>query len=87
VESDGTWSATVKQQKKHLNIVSVSLPPEFKQKLDELSDDRGMTIKSILGRIIAWFAELDRTEQSYVLGQIENADEKPLADLLRSKSR
>jgi hypothetical protein len=72
----------VKTTKQHLNIVSVQLSPEGKAKLDEVCAKRGMSIKSLLGRLICWFVELDRTEQSIVLGQVEPADVKSLAHLL-----
>jgi hypothetical protein len=70
------------------NIVSVQLSPEGKQQLDDVCDMRGMTIKSLLGRLIEWFVSLDRTEQSIVLKQVETSDIRSLADLLaRRRSR
>ena len=70
------------KQKKRINIVSVHLTPEGKAKLDKVCADRGMTIKSLLGRLIGWFVTLDRTEQAIVLGQVEARDVKGLGDLL-----
>jgi len=69
-------------QKKRPNIVSVHLSPQGKARLDKACADRGMTIKSLLGRLIDWFVELDKTEQSVVLGQLEEADLTTVADLL-----
>jgi len=46
-----------------------------------------MTIKMLLGRLIAWFEELDRTEQSIVLGQVETADMRSLAELVLERRR
>lgn len=69
-------------QKVKPNIVSVHLSPEAKGDLDRVCDYRGMTIKSLLGRLITWFVALDRTEQSIVLGQVEQADIKDLAELI-----
>jgi len=69
-------------QKKRPNIVSVHLSPQGKARLDRACSDRGMTIKSLLGRLIDWFVELDKTEQSVVLGQLEEADLTTVADLL-----
>jgi len=69
-------------QKKRPNIVSVHLSPQGKARLDKACADRGMTIKSLLGRLIGWFVELDKTEQSIVLGQLEQADLTTVAELL-----
>lgn len=69
-------------QRKRPNIVSVHLSPEAKQQLDDVCDKRGMTIKTLLGRLICWFVALDRTEQSIVLGQVEDTDIKNLAELV-----
>jgi hypothetical protein len=55
-------------------IVSVHMLPESKRQLDQVCDHRGMTIKTLLGRLIMWFVELDKTEQSIVLGQVELSD-------------
>jgi hypothetical protein len=68
--------------KKRPHIVSVHLAPEAKAKLNQVCAKRGMTIKNLLGRLIDWFVTLDRTEQSIVLGQVEDADVKQLAELL-----
>ena len=72
--------------RKRPNIVSVHLSPEAKQQLDDVCDRRGMTIKTLLGRLICWFVELDRTEQSIVLKQVEDADIKTLASMLLTRS-
>lgn len=73
-------------QKKVINIVSVQLRPEAKQELDSVCDERGMTIKSLLGRLIGWFVVLDRTEQAIVLGQVEMDDMQSLAHLVISRN-
>lgn len=70
------------EQKQRPNIVSVHLSPEGKKMLDDVCELRGMTIKALLGRLIVWFVELDKTEQSIVLKQVESSDVKNLADLL-----
>lgn len=72
-------------QKVKPNIVSVHLSPQAKSDLDRVCDYRGMTIKSLLGRLITWFVDLDRTEQSIVLGQVEQSDVKELADLIAKR--
>lgn len=72
-------------QKVKPNIVSVHLSPEAKDDLDRVCDYRGMTIKSLLGRLITWFVDLDRTEQSIVLRQVEQSDVKELADLIAKR--
>lgn len=75
-------------QRKRPNIVSVQLSPEGKQQLDDVCEKRGMTIKTLLGRLILWFVKLDKTEQSMVLGQIEETDvEKVGALILRRRGR
>ena len=76
-------SGAVKQRP---NIVSVHLSPEAKGKLDDVCEKRGMSIKMLLGRLIVWFVELDRTEQSIVLGQVEDQDVKHLAELLLTRT-
>jgi hypothetical protein len=68
--------------RKRPNIVSVHLSPEAKGKLDDVCYRRGMTIKTLLGRLISWFVELDKTEQSIVLSQVEDDDVKDLAELI-----
>ncbi|MFQ5807677.1 MAG: hypothetical protein ACE5I3_14625 [Phycisphaerae bacterium] len=72
----------MKATKQRPNIVSVHLSPEAKATLDDVCAKRGMSIKMLLGRLITWFVELDRTEQSIVLGQVEDADVKNLAEML-----
>jgi hypothetical protein len=70
------------QQRQRPNIVSVHLSPEAKANLDMVCEQRGMTIKSLLGRLIEWFVELDKTEQSIVLKQVEVTDVTNLAELV-----
>lgn len=72
-------------QKKVINIVSVQMSPKAKDELDAACDARGMTIKSLLGRLIGWFVSLDRTEQAIVLGQVELDDQHTLAELVVSR--
>ena len=75
----------MKATKQRPNIVSVHLSPEAKAKLDDVCANRGMSIKMLLGRLIAWFVELDRTEQSIVLGQVEESDVKSLAEMVAAR--
>ena len=44
-----------------------------------------MTIKRLLGRLIEWFVELDKTEQSIVLGLVEDADIKGLSEMVLTR--
>jgi hypothetical protein len=74
-------------QRQRPNIVSVHLSPEAKQNLDNVCEARGMTIKSLLGRLIEWFVELDKTEQSIVLKQVEIDDVSGLAQLVLRRDR
>ncbi len=78
-------SRTVSKLKQRPNIVSVHLSSEAKANLDAVCAQRGMTIKTLLGRLIEWFVELDRTEQSIVLGQVEPDDFKTLAQIILSR--
>lgn len=71
-----------KKEKQRPDIVSVHLSPESKQRLDDVCFKRGMTIKRLLGRLIEWFVDLDKTEQSIVLGLVEEADIKGLAEMV-----
>lgn len=77
----------MKQQRSRPNIVSVHLSPEAKNNLDAVCEARGMTIKSLLGRLIEWFVELDKTEQSIVLKQVEVADVTGLTALVMKRGR
>ena len=74
-----------KRDKKRPDIVSVHLSPESKARLDEVCARRGMTIKRLLGRLIEWFVDLDKTEQSIVLGLVEDADIKGLAEMVLAR--
>lgn len=76
----------MKVTKQRPNIVSVHLSPEAKARLDQVCAKRGMSIKMLLGRLICWFVELDRTEQSIVLGQVEAADVQNLAQMITQRS-
>jgi hypothetical protein len=44
-----------------------------------------MTIKRLLGRLIEWFVDLDKTEQSIVLGLVEEEDIKGLAEMVLTR--
>ena len=72
---------------KRPSIVSVHLSPESKKLLNQVCAERGMTIKMLLGRLIDWFGDLDRTEQSIVLGQVEPDDMRSLAELVLRRRR
>ena len=73
-------------KRKHITIVSISLTPAEKDKFDAITDQRGMTIKSLLGRLIDWFAERDTTEQAMILGQVEARDVKKLAEMVGKRA-
>ena len=63
--------------KRKFILVSITLSSDSKGQLDAICDQRGL-----LGRLIDWFSALDRTEQSIIMGQVEAADTKALADIL-----
>ena len=69
------------------NITSVDLTPQSKRQLDDVCDYRGMSIKSLLGRLVGWFAERDQTEQAIIMGQIEHRDTQSLTGILLKRSR
>jgi len=75
-----------KTQKKRPNIVSIQLSPEGRAALRKACEARGMTIKSLLGRLIEWFVEQDKTSQAIILGQVEARDVTSVADLVRRRS-
>lgn len=68
-------------------IVSVQLDAKAKQQLDTSCDERGMTIKSLLGRLIEWFGKCDKTDQAVVLGQLESSDAAKLQSAIRGKTK
>ena len=76
-----------KSQKKRPDIVSMNVSPEAKRQLDRVSEQRGMSIKMFLGRLIEWFVDLDRTEQSVVLGQVEDRDVIGLSEMIARRKR
>jgi hypothetical protein len=41
-----------------------------------------MSIKRLLGRLLSWFVDLDRTEQSIILGQVEDQDVIGLSEMI-----
>jgi hypothetical protein len=71
-----------KSEKKRPDIVSMNVSPEAKRQLDRVSEHRGMSIKRLLGQLITWFVDLDRTEQSVVLGQVEDRDVIGLSEMI-----
>lgn len=77
----------MKRVKQRPDIVSVHLSPESKARLDDVCFKRGMTIKMLLGRLIEWFVDLDKTEQSIVLGLVEDDDVKSLAEMVLARPR
>jgi len=76
-----------KAQKKRPDIVSVNLSPEAKRRLDRVCGHRGMSIKRLLGQLITWFVDLDRTEQSVVLGQVEDQDVIGLSEMIARRKQ
>ncbi len=76
-----------KAQKKRPDIVSILLSPEAKRQLDRVCENRGMSIKMLLGRLISWFVDLDRTEQSVVLGQVEYKDVIGLSEMIARRKQ
>jgi hypothetical protein len=67
------------------DIVSAQVSAEAKKQLDDACEKRGMTIKALMGRLIVWFTDLDRTEQSIVLGQVDARDVPQIASVVLSR--
>jgi hypothetical protein len=76
-----------KAQKKRPDIVSILLSPEAKGQLDRVCEHRGMSIKRLLGQLLTWFVDLDRTEQSVVLGQVEDRDVIGLSEMIARRKQ
>jgi hypothetical protein len=76
-----------KAQKKRPDIVSMHLSPEARARLNQVCASRGMTIKMFLGRLLTWFVDLDRTEQSVVLGQVEDRDVMGLSEMIARRKQ
>lgn len=70
------------KQLKHPDMVSVHLSARTKKLVDGVCQARGMTLKRLLGHLVTRFVALDKTEQSIVLGQVEDADREALARLV-----
>lgn len=62
------------KREKRPNVVSVRLDADLKKKLDEVCDQREMTVKTLLDKLVDWFSKHDKTEQSIILGQIEESE-------------
>jgi hypothetical protein len=73
-------------QQKRPGIVSVQLSDEARTMLDDVCEARGMTIKSLLSKLIIWFNKLDRTEQAMVLGHVDPNDLRQLAELVMQRT-
>jgi hypothetical protein len=77
-----------KAQKKRPDVVSVNLSPQAKAQLNQVCEQRGMSIKMFLGRVIEWFLDLNITEQSIVLEHVEDEDVIGLSEMIsRRKGR
>ena len=50
--------------------INIELGEGTKNQLEIVRDRTGMTQKELVGRIINWFAQQDRTVQQIILGQI-----------------
>lgn len=68
-----------------INIVSISLAPKTRDAFLSICDQRGMTIKMALSRMVGWFSKLDLTEQALVLGQVDPGDEGGLVGILKRR--
>lgn len=73
--------------RKRADIVSMHLSDDAKSQLDLVCENRGMTIKTLLGRLVVWFNALDKTEQSIVLGQVEVDDIRGLAEMVLARQK
>jgi hypothetical protein len=65
----------------------VQLRSSVRTRLKRACRTRGMTIKTVLSRLVTWFVELDRVEQATVLRQIAQEDGLLSAELLLRQRR
>ncbi len=71
-----------RSEKKRPDAISVFLSPQAKAQLNQVCEQRDVSIKRLLGQLITWFVDLDRTEQSVVLGQVEDRDVIGLSEMI-----
>ena len=71
-----------KTGKKRPDAISVFLSPEAKAQLNQVCEQRGMSIKIFLGQLIDWFLDLNMTEQSIVLEHVEDEDVIGLSEMI-----
>ena len=83
----GNGTPRKKPQKERPDIVSILLSLEAKGQLDRVCKHRGMSIKMFLGQLIEWFVDLNMTEQSIVLGQVEDQDVISLSEMIAHRKK
>jgi hypothetical protein len=71
-----------KSRKKRPNVASVYLSPAAKAQLDQVCESRGASIKALLGQLVERFLDLNVTEQSIVLGHVEQEDATGPAEMI-----
>ena len=76
-----------KTHKKRPNVVSMNLSSPAKAQLNRVCEHRGMSIKMFLGQLIEWFVDLNMTEQSIVLGQVEDQDVISLSEMIAHRKK
>jgi len=67
--------------------ISVELTPEAQAALDSVKDDRGMTKKEVVARVISWFVSQDPDLQAVILGHVSNDAQESLLEMLAVRAR
>jgi hypothetical protein len=67
-------------------FVRIELTPQAKERVEQLSDEPGMTQFAILSRLAAWFSKQHPTVQAVVLGQYPRELSAEIAKMLLRRS-
>ena len=70
-----------------LTAKNIGVDPSDKDRLDEISEERGMTIRELVARLIRWLDSLSAAEQAIVLDQISRGERAEIAALVLARSR
>lgn len=67
--------------------IHTDVTDQAKRKLDQVLAENGMSIKTLLSRLIEWFASLSKTERSLILGLLDEDDAERVADEVIARRR
>lgn len=63
-------------------LVRIELTPQAKDRVEQVSDRRGMTQFAMLSRLVEWFSHLDVKVQPLVMGHYPKEIEAEVAKML-----